>query len=113
MRVIYIAGKYTADTEWGVEQNIRRAERAAMWVWKRGMAAHCPHMNTRRWGGALDYETFMGGDFEILSRCDAVLAVANWKDSPGTKREIEHAAKKNVPVFYNLKDLLAWKEKND
>ena len=51
MKIIYIAGKYRAKTEWEVVQNIRAAEDAAIFVWQHGAAALCPHKNTAMFGG--------------------------------------------------------------
>ena len=39
MKVIYIAGKYTAPDKKTKKNNIKYAEKTAQQVWKRGMAA--------------------------------------------------------------------------
>ena len=72
MKVIYVAGKYSDDTVWKEGFNILKAGAVAADIWQHGMAAICPHMNTARMNGVVEYTQFMKGDFEILSRCDAV-----------------------------------------
>jgi hypothetical protein len=47
MKLVYVAGPYTAANAWLVEQNIRRAENMAARVWGEGAAAICPHANAR------------------------------------------------------------------
>ena len=47
MKVVYIAGPYTAPDAWQRELNIRAAEMMAMEVAKLGAMPLCPHTNTR------------------------------------------------------------------
>lgn len=76
MKVIYVAGKYKANIEWGLVENIRHAERIALELWRQGWAVICPHKNTAHFGGSLrGYNTereWLDGDLEILRRCDAI-----------------------------------------
>lgn len=99
-KVIYVAGPYRAPTEWGVHENIRRAEEVAISLWKMGYVVICPHKNTAHWGGILPDEVWLEGDLEILSRCDAVLAMKNFDRSVGAMKEIAFAAKSKIPIFY-------------
>jgi hypothetical protein len=107
LKVIYVAGKYNDERgEWYVECNIREAERAAQFIWINGGVAICPHLNTKMFGGLCSYETWIQGDLEILSRCDAIYMLPNWIASEGAKQELEFAMKHNIPVLYDNKDLL-------
>jgi len=110
MKVIYIAGAYRADSEYGVKQNIEQAEKVALDVWRSGCVALCPHKNTAFFGGAygLKDKIWLDGDLELLSRCDAVLTVDNWKTSGGASIEIKVAKSKGIPVFHTLYDLQDW-----
>ena len=106
-KVIYVAGKYNDERgEWYVECNIREAERAAQFIWLNGGVAICPHLNTKMFGGLCSYETWIQGDLEILSRCDAIYMVSNWISSKGAKIEKEHAEKLGLPILYDHADLL-------
>lgn len=99
MRLVYISGPYSAATEWGVEQNIRRAEALALRAWAAGAAVICPHLNTSHFGGALPDETWLNGDLEILRRCDAVLLVSGWQQSVGVLGELRLARELELPVW--------------
>lgn len=45
-KVIFVSGAYRSETEWGVEENIRKAEEAALRLWKLGWIVICPHKNS-------------------------------------------------------------------
>ncbi len=101
MKVIYVAGPYRDKRGgWYVQLNIRAAEGVAMELWRMGAAAICPHLNTLHFDGPLSINTILQGDFEILSRCDALVALPGWERSLGTMAEIEVAASLDIPVFY-------------
>ncbi len=42
MKIAYTAGSYRASTEYGLVQNIRKAEAVAIELWKMGYAVICP-----------------------------------------------------------------------
>ena len=104
MKVIYIAGPYRNKSEYEVGENIRIAAEFALAVWRSGGVALCPHKNTAFFGGAynLPDDTWLKGDLELLSRCDAVLAVTGWITSSGTVAEISFAHERKIPVFYTI-----------
>ena len=110
MRVIYVAGPITADTAWKREGNIRKAEEAALEIWKMGAAAICPHTMCRFFQGELGEEEVLNGDFEILRRCDAVLFLPGWQTSPGSVREHRMAIEHNVPRLFSLMDVKRYLE---
>lgn len=98
-KVIYVAGPYRADSEWQVVQNIRRAEEAAMKLWRAGWVVICPHKNTAFFGGYLLEEVILQGDLELLRRCDAIFMVEGWESSLGAKRECGFAVDHDIPVI--------------
>ena len=105
MKVIYIAGKYRAKTEWQLIENIRAAESAARRLWSEGWACICPHKNTSHFGGLFpdeekDYRTWIEGDLEILRRCDAIYMLKNWQTSNGAKKELQLALLLGLEIYY-------------
>lgn len=108
-RVVYIAGPYRSNTEWGVVQNIRAAEELALKVWKLGAVALCPHKNTAFFGGAADDSVWLEGDLELLRRSDAVILVDGWENSSGTCEEVIVAVDAGIPVFTDMNYLAIWK----
>ena len=97
MKLIYIAGPYTADTIWGVVQNIRNAEQAALEYWRKGYAVICPHKNTALFDGA--GPDWLKGDLEMLRRCDALVRLPKWFGSEGARTEVREARLHNIPVW--------------
>lgn len=106
MRVIYVAGPYRGADSWEVERNIRRAEELAFEVWRMGLAALCPHMNTRHFDRALPDQVWLDGDLELLRRCDGLILTADWERSAGTITEVARARSLGLPVFLSLDYLL-------
>jgi hypothetical protein len=106
MLVIYIAAPFRADTPWDVEQNIRRAEEAALVVWRMGAAAICPHANTRFFDKCLPDHVWLNGDIEIMLRCDAVFVVPRTEMSGGVVNETCKAEDEGLPVIYTYSNLL-------
>lgn len=97
--VIFISGPFRAPTPYGVEENCRRAEAAALEVWRAGAVAICVHAMCRHYSGAAPDSVWLAGDLEILRRCDAVLLVEGWEASSGTRGEIEEAERLGIPVW--------------
>ena len=108
MIVVYISGPYRAPTAWGIEQNIRKAEALALRVWKAGMVALCPHLNTRCFQGELPDSDWITGDLALVMRSDVVLMVEGWENSAGAKLEMERAKRHHIPVYTSLDDLSEW-----
>ena len=113
MLVIYIAGKYR-DTrgEWWIRENIREAEKCAMFVWQQGLVALCPHKNTAFWGGmpGCSDDTWLKGDLELLQRCDAMYVTRNWRNSAGAIAEVKYAKQIGVPVLYTEQEVIDFKK---
>jgi hypothetical protein len=113
MKVVYVAGKYSAECEAEVKKNIARAEEVAQEIWKKGHVAICPHLNTAHWGGMLTHEQFIKGDLELIRRCDAVFMLAGWPASKGACQEREFAMSNGIDVFFTRAELFAWANKAD
>lgn len=108
MKVVYIAGPFRGANAWEVEQNIRRAEEYAFKVWGMGMAALCPHTNTRFFDGTLTDDIWLEGTKELLRRCDAMYVLPGWTESAGTKGEMVVAEEMGIPQFYIFATLCRW-----
>lgn len=102
MKVIYVSGKYTADSEWGLVQNIRLAEDAALKLWGKGWAVICPHKNTAHFGGCNSGwdNIWLNGDLEILRRCDAIYMLKDWECSYGACEEFKLAKKLGLEILF-------------
>ena len=110
MKVVFIAGAYSAPTEWGVIQNIRASEDAAIQIWNMGAAAMCSNKNQAHLGGTAPSGVWLEGNLEFVRRSDAVFCVAGWDKSSGARAEVEAAKKASIPVFEQMAEVRAWLE---
>jgi len=84
---------------WGVEENIRNAEKLLLKLWRHGIPSICPHTNTRFFQGAApDYFWLQGYKF-ILSKASFVLCVDGWRRSVGSVDEVALADKLRIPIY--------------
>jgi len=113
MKVVFISGPFRSTSAWGIECNIREAEKMALCVWEMGAAALCPHTNTRFFQGALPDEIWLLGDLALLSKCDAVLLLPAWHGSEGARAEKEYAERMGIPIFKELHLLKDWIREQD
>jgi hypothetical protein len=109
--VIYVGGPFRGDSAWDIEENIRRAERLSLEVWRLGAACLCPHTNTRFFQGAAPDDVWLDGDLAMLHRCDAFLVTNDWNRSSGTRAEVQFCEEQGIPVLYNLDELKDWLKK--
>ena len=100
MKIIYISGSYRNQTEWGLIENIRHAEQEAIKLWQEDWAVVCPHKNTAHFGGLCEDDTWLRGDLEILSRCDAIYLLKNWSRSEGAQKEYALARRLGLEIYY-------------
>lgn len=108
MILIYVARPLTSPNGWVREQNIRRAEEAAVELISRGYAVICVHSLDRFQAERFNYEVWMSMDIEILSRCDACFMVPSWENSKGAVRENNWCHENDYPVFYDMRELDRW-----
>lgn len=108
MKVVYVAGPYRAKTPWEIEQNVRKAEKIALRIWKTGNVAICPHAMTRFYQGSAPDLVFCEGTLELLRRCDAAFFLPGWKISRGSQDEFNEAFKLRIPTFRVFPLLVEW-----
>ena len=102
MPVVYVAGPYRGPDNWAIFENIHRAERLALEVWKLGAAALCPHANTAHYQHAAPDDLWLEGDLAMLGRCDAMIMTDDWEKSLGARAEHDFACERGIPVYYDL-----------
>jgi len=100
MKVIYVAGPFRAESAWGIECNVRRAEDAAAFlVTEFGLMPLIPHANTRYFHGMGDDTFWLEGTLELMRRCDAVYMLDGWEASSGSCGEKAEAEGLGMKVF--------------
>lgn len=110
MKLVFIAGPYTAPNAWQREMHIRAAESQSLKLWRVGVPAICVHTIAQHFHGEVAESDAIAIDDEILRRCDAVLLCPGWQDSPGTIRERAMANAQGKPVFLpsEVEDCITW-----
>jgi len=110
MKIVFVSGQYKGGTSWETEKHIREAEEVALKLWKMNAIAICPHTMTRFFYGEINEEVVVFGLLKLLERCDAMLVISL---STGVFKEIKHASKFNIPVFYDIDDIEKWLSKEE
>jgi len=111
MKKIYIAGPYSSDNVLGALENIRHGRRMATKLLLHGLSPFCPWLDSElflqlREGEQISLETIQEHSLTWLRASDAVLVLKGFEASRGTLAEIAVAYELDIPVFYNLTDLL-------
>ena len=115
---VYVAGAYTANSSMGVLLNMRRGIRIAMRLLKAGFAPFIPWLDYQLVLMQPEENTFTVEDLFNLSMrwllvSDAVFVVPKSEHSIGVKNEVLVAEVNKIPVFYEIKDLIAWRFRKD
>jgi hypothetical protein len=110
---VYVAGKYTDDTEEKIKANIEVADREAIELLKLGFIPIVPHKNSAFWDLKdkviaekfglqewLDYYCF-----PLQERMDMTYLCPNWKDSLGAIAEHVHAHEIRQPHSESITEL--------
>lgn len=108
MKLIYVAGPYTAEDAYGVELNTQVAEIRARAVIKAGGMPVVPHAMTRNINQEADNDFWLAGTMALMERCDAVMLCHGWQESKGTLAEIARAKELGLIVFDSNEVLADW-----
>lgn len=104
IRVIYVAGAFRAPTQWEIMQNVWKAERASLKLWKEGYAVICPHTMTQHFQNECPDEMWLDGCIELLKRCDAIYMLTNFHQSEGSLAELIVALTLGLKIMYEEKE---------
>lgn len=110
MKRIYVAGAYSSDNVIGVLNNIREGLRWSTLIFLKGHAPFSPWLDFHyqlmlRDGESLAVKDYYDYSLAWLYVSDIVFVVPNWEKSNGTKREIEEAKTRGIPVVYSMEEL--------
>ena len=101
IKVVYVAGAFRAKTQWGIMQNVRKAEDASLKLWKMGFAVICPHTMTQHFQNECPDSVWLDGCLELLKRADAIYLVDGWQASEGSRAELRVARDMGLAIMGN------------
>jgi len=107
--LIYLAGPYTARTQWERERNVQRAKEAAAEVLRSGAIPVYTHAMYHSFHGAFPESLFVKAGLELVRLCSGLWAYAGVNDSEGsvgTLNEIAEAKRLGKPCGYALSTVL-------
>jgi hypothetical protein len=103
--IIYVAGKYSANTKKEIKANVKGAIEAGLMIMQKGHVPIVPHLShymdkmAAERGFSVHWETWIAMCFNLIDRCDALFVLS---ESPGANAEIAYARKRNIPVYRNF-----------
>lgn len=109
--LIYIAGRYTADTRADVQANIDAAEEAGKEVLLLGHVPVIPHRITGHWDADERFLNWPHQDWlnkfclPLLAKCHVILMLPGWETSKGSQMELKFAAKNSKMIIFGVNDL--------
>lgn len=115
--LVYIAGKLNDDA-CGYIKNLNKMIYWGNLVMHSGFCVFIPGLDflAGLLDGTFGYHEYFDNNQLILERSDAIFLVPGWKDSDGTKKELEKASLSGIPVFDGEKgysainDMINWFE---
>lgn len=110
MKLIYIAGAFSAPTDEARAANIAAAERAGERVMALGVSVFVPHLAWGGYYGRVPERNVMAMCLDMIGRCQAVFVFddQHYQTSRGTHQEAMHAHAIGVPVFADFARLRTW-----
>lgn len=112
MKRIYVAGRYSAGNVIDVLKNIGRGEKACAELFQLGFAPFCPWSDkvfiTHNPDAEFTLQQFYEYSISWLDVSDAVFVLPDSEESMGTQAEIKKAEELNLPVFYEIADMVAY-----
>jgi hypothetical protein len=101
--IVYLSGKYEADTKEEKDENIKDIMTVAGRLWILGFTVICPHLNSFNFqeviGPMIDYAEWTFRYISILERCDAIILMPGYESRETCKIEKRCAEHCQIPVF--------------
>lgn len=110
IRLVFISGKFTSATAGDERECVALARDVGELVRSLDLVPLIPHIAVLRpTSGEPEsvWRVAMRDSLEMMSRCDAVLMLPNWRASRGARIERWIARRQGMPVFDSVLDLAA------
>jgi len=100
---VYISGKISGLT---AEEYMMRFNNTEDYLIRLGYEVINPARTNSTLPASTNYEEFMKMSFLMLSMCDTIYMLNNWKDSPGALSEWEYARQHGITILYQEDDVM-------
>jgi hypothetical protein len=105
---VFVSGPYTLGD---VAVNVKNAMDVGNDLINMGYYPFVPHLSHfMHMANPQPYETWLFLDLKFLECCDARIRIGG--ESNGADKEVAHARKLGIPVYFNLWDLTTGKKEN-
>jgi hypothetical protein len=106
MKTVFIIGPFIKDPE----GNRLKFEAMALKLWQAGFFAFNPIANCYYMFGKVPEATFVQGNTEMIKKgnFDAAILLEGWRDSQGSKKEIDTCVRAGMNIFESFDDLCRW-----
>ena len=107
MKLIYVAGAYRSEYPERIDLNIDVAKHMGVLLGERGHMPVIPHMNTQNFERLCDLpmEFWLEGTLELMKRCDGIIMIQGWGESPGATAELATAQDMGMDVYHDIEDV--------
>jgi hypothetical protein len=108
MKKVYVAGKLN-DNAVGYIKNMHQMITTADTIRRMGYSVYVPCLDflSGLVHGGYGYADYFQNNLPWMLASDLVFVVPGWETSTGTKNEIEIAKANNIPVYFNIHDLIS------
>jgi hypothetical protein len=96
VKLVFIAGKFSGTHAWDIACDAHHAEAVAMRVAKLGGMPVVPQSLGRVLSGVVADSFWRDGCLLLLSRCDGMLRLPSWGDSPDTIAQSSFAERNGI-----------------
>ena len=112
--IIYVAGKFSAPTQEGIDANVVVANRVGKDILAAKHTPVVPHNLSYGWEqddrfhhDPADVKTsdFLRMDFDLIWMSDALFMLPGWEDSPGARAEHKLALVIGLPIYTSMEDV--------
>lgn len=100
MRQIYVAGPFSSDDNWELANHVMHAKRIGFELAKLGASICVPHALGQDFDRTLTYEFWIAMTQHQLATSNAIMMLDGWKDSNGSRGELELAVSLDFPIFF-------------
>ena len=109
MKKVYVAGKLNAYAV-NYIKNMHKMIAAADEIRRMGYSVYVPCLDflSGLVHGDYDYYDYFNNNLPWMLSADLVFVAPGWETSEGTKQEIEIARENNIPVLFNIHDLISY-----